>query len=363
MHNMLKLKSIRHRLYFRFEAGTSRGTMRVRDGLFLLVYDGQRPGVFGIGECGPLPGLSVDTLPVIEARVREMEVNQIPGQLETGEAMSSWLQSEVGKDLPSLWFGLEVALRDFFNGGKRMLFDNAFFHGQRALPINGLVWMSNRDFMLEQIKRKLADGFSCIKIKIGALDLDTELGLLKYIRDRFSEEVLELRLDANGAYKPEEAPRILEILARYQIHSIEQPVRPGQWKTMAKLCRDSPIPVALDEELIGVGETEDRAALLDELKPAFLVLKPTLLGGFDASANWIGQCDQRRIGWWVTSALESNVGLNAVAQFVSQYDTVLPQGLGTGQLYTNNIGSPLVLEGERLMYDPGGRWDIGHFSP
>ena len=245
------------------------------------------------------------------------------------------------------------------NGGRRQLYLNAFSQGQEVLPINGLVWMGDAGFMREQIQQKLAAGYSCLKLKIGGLEFATELALLAEIRAVAGPEKLTLRVDANGAFAPAEAPRQLAQLAEFGLHSIEQPIKAGQTAALAALCRTSPLPIALDEELIGTTEPTRQAALLDEIRPAYIVLKPTLLGGHAATRRWIALAEARGLGWWLTSALESNVGLNAVAQLTGEYNVHgFPQGLGTGQLYHNNVAAPLHVGGGVLRYDPAGPWEL-----
>ncbi|MDQ2794603.1 MAG: o-succinylbenzoate synthase, partial [Bacteroidota bacterium] len=265
----------------------------------------------------------------------------------------------VGPGWPALTFALETAVLDLAHGGRRQLYGNAFSHGEAALPINGLVWMGDAGFMREQIQQKLAAGYSCLKLKIGSLDFATELAILAEIRAVAGPQQLTLRVDANGAFAPAQALRQLAQLAEFGLHSIEQPIRAGQPAAMAALCRTSPLPIALDEELIGVSDPARQMALLDEIGPAYLVLKPTLLGGHAATRRWIALAEARGIGWWLTSALESNVGLNAVAQLTAEYDVRgFPQGLGTGQLYHNNVAAPLHVAGGLLRYDPTGNWEL-----
>ena len=265
----------------------------------------------------------------------------------------------VGSDWPALTFALETAVLDLANGGRRQLYANAFSQGSAALPINGLVWMGDAGFMREQIQQKLAAGYSCLKLKIGSLDFATELAIIAEIRAVAGPGQLTLRVDANGAFAPAEAPRQLAQLAEFGLHSIEQPIAAGQTAALAALCRTSPLPIALDEELIGVTDPARQVALLDEIRPAYIVLKPTLVGGHAATRRWIALAEARGLGWWLTSALESNVGLNAVAQLTGEYDVRgFPQGLGTGQLYHNNVAAPLHVAGGTLRYAPTGHWEI-----
>ena len=250
----------------------------------------------------------------------------------------------------SIRFGVEMALQDLAMGGRQLYFPSAFTEGRLAIEINGLIWMGDKSTMLQRIQQKLEAGFHCIKLKIGAIDFEAELSLLQYIRERFSREKVELRVDANGAFAPEEAMSKLEALAAFGLHSIEQPIRQGQWEEMAHLCRETPIPIALDEELIGVYGRKKKLELLEKVQPQYIILKPALCGGFSGAREWIELAEKRGIGWWVTSALESNIGLNALAQWVATLGNPMPQGLGTGQLYTNNLWSPLRQEGECLIY-------------
>ncbi|MGD1840471.1 MAG: o-succinylbenzoate synthase [Thermonemataceae bacterium] len=263
---------------------------------------------------------------------------------------------------PAIHFALEIAFQDLQQGGKRQLFENDFSNGTAPIPINGLIWMGPKSIMLQQIKEKLAAGDRCIKLKIGAIDFEEELALLKYIRTQFGSEEVIVRVDANGAFKPEEALEKLKRLAELALHSIEQPIATQQWEKMAKLCEQSPLPIALDEELIGV---VDRKALLATIQPQYIILKPSLLGGWAASEAWIALAKKHNIGWWMTSALESNIGLNAIAQFtgnLSLHPTATYQGLGTGQLYHNNIPSPLEVNGGWLHYRSHVNWEVGDIT-
>ena len=304
---------------------------------FVEVSDGK---AVGRGECAPLPDLSCDARPdygeVLRRFCDELE--------RTGE-----IDYETMRDFPSMLFGLETALLNYQKGD--CLFDTAFSRGEVGIPINGLVWMGNYDEMLQRMEEKLEQGFRCVKLKIGAIDFEQELDLMRRIRDRFSRREVELRLDANGAFQPDEALYKLELLSQYAVHSIEQPIRQGQWGYMAELCRESPLPIALDEELIGVNNHEQKAQLLNIIKPAYIVLKPSLHGGMAGCREWIETARQHDVGSWITSALESNVGLNAIAQFCSAVygdDMTVPQGLGTGQLFTDNIPMPLEIRGDKL---------------
>lgn len=313
-----------------------------------MVWDDQHPGVYGIGECSLLPGLSPDDRPGYAEALKWLCTHiSCPAEV-LNEKLTDW---------PSIRFGLETALLDLTNGGKRIIFPSGFTEGLSSISINGLVWMGDKDFMLEQIRDKIAAGFRVMKIKVGAIDFESECSLLSFIREKYSGEEMEIRLDANGAFSPDEALSRLDALARYGIHSIEQPIRSGQPEAMERICRVSPIPVALDEELIGINASSQKQELLRCIRPAYMVLKPSLLGGLDAAAEWIAAAGLINTGWWVTSALESNIGLNALAQWTATLGNPLPQGLGTGALYTNNIPSPLVVSGGRLFYDTGLKWE------
>lgn len=327
-------------LHFKQPAGTSRGVYTTRKMWLVSLSDGNRTGV---GECAPLPDLSCDALPD-ELYVSKLNVF-CRDLCETGE-----IDVEALRDYPSMLFGLETALLNFRNGGK--LFDTAFSRGEEGIPINGLVWMGNYDEMLQRMEEKLEKGFRCVKLKIGAIDFEQELDLIKRIRDRFSFHEVELRLDANGAFKYEEALYKLELLSQYAIHSIEQPIRQGQWAYMAELCRESPLPIALDEELIGVNDPEMKTHMLNIIRPRYIILKPSLHGGMTGCREWIDAAREQGIGSWITSALESNIGLNAIAQFASIVygpQITMPQGLGTGQLFTDNIVMPLEIRGDMLF--------------
>jgi o-succinylbenzoate synthase len=262
------------------------------------------------------------------------------------------------KTWPSIRFGLETALRDLRNGGQRLLFPSEFTRGKQGIPINGLIWMGTPEFMKQQIRTKLDAGFRCIKMKIGALDFETEFELLKSIRQEFSAEEITLRVDANCAYTYQAALENLKRLSDLQIHSIEQPIETGRWDQMAELCSQSPVPIALDEELIGITSEKEMQKLVETIRPAYLILKPSLHGGFAGCEQWIRQAEKAGLGWWITSALESNIGLNAIAQWTFHMNARNEQGLGTGQLFTNNFDSPLEIKGERLWYRPEKEWQL-----
>ena len=331
-------------LHFKQPAGTSRGVYTTRKIWLVHLSEGDKTGV---GECAPLPDLSCDALP---DETYEAKLHQFCQALcETGE-----LDDDALRPYPSMRFGLETALLSLLTSHFPLLFDTPFSRGEEGIPINGLVWMGNYDEMLQRMEEKLEKGFRCVKLKIGAIDFDQELDLVKRIRDRFSFHEVELRLDANGAFKYEEALYKLELLSQYAIHSIEQPIKQGQWAYMAELCRESPLPIALDEELIGVNDPEMKGHMLNIIKPRYIILKPSLHGGMQGCREWIEAAKAQGIGSWITSALESNIGLNAIAQFASDVygpHITMPQGLGTGQLFTDNIPMPLEIRGDKLFLD------------
>ena len=327
-------------LHFKQPAGTSRGVYTTRKIWLVHLSEGDKTGV---GECAPLPDLSCDAM---DDEAYETKLYQFCQTFcQTGE-----LDDEALRPYPSMLFGLETALLNLQKGD--LFFDTAFSRGEEGIPINGLVWMGRYDEMLQRMEEKLEKGFRCVKLKIGAIDFEQELDLVKRIRDRFSFHEVELRLDANGAFKYEEALYKLELLSQYAIHSIEQPIRQGQWAYMAELCRESPLPIALDEELIGVNDPEMKSHMLNIIKPRYIILKPSLHGGMMGCREWIEIAKQQGIGSWITSALESNIGLNAIAQFASDVygpHITMPQGLGTGQLFTDNIPMPLEIVKDKLM--------------
>lgn len=333
-------------LHFKQPAGTSRGVYTTRTIWLVHMSEGEKTGV---GECAPLPDLSCDAMPddAYETKLRHF------CELLTGDSPQDKVEVlESMRPYPSMLFGLETALLNLKNGER--LFDTPFSRGEEGIPINGLVWMGRYDEMLQRMEEKLEKGFRCVKLKIGAIDFDQELDLVKRIRDRFSFHEVELRLDANGAFKYEEALYKLELLSQYAIHSIEQPIRQGQWAYMAELCRESPLPIALDEELIGVNDPEMKSHMLNVIKPRYIILKPSLHGGMMGCREWIAAAKEQGIGSWITSALESNIGLNAIAQFASDVygpHIRMPQGLGTGQLFTDNIPLPLEIRGDMLFFD------------
>ena len=335
----------KYELQFRQPAGTSRGVYNSRSVWYLFLNEG---GVTGIGECAPLPGLSKETPEQVEQVLADICANPI-----------HFFQHPILlQEMPSVRFGLETALLDLQNGGKQLLFPSDFTSERKGIPINGLIWMGEAERMRQQIKEKLEAGYSCIKLKIGAIDFEKELALLQSIRNEYNASTITLRVDANGAFKPEEAMLKLERLAQLDIHSIEQPIAAEQWNEMYKLCAETPIPIALDEELIGINTQEDKKKLLDEIRPQYLILKPSLHGGIEGCDEWIRLANERSIGWWITSYLESNIGLNTIAQWAFTKNVKMHQGLGTGQLFTNNINSPLEIRGEQLWFNPEKKFEF-----
>lgn len=354
---------LKYTLHFRFEAGTSRGVLTEKDSYIVRIYDDEDPAIMGLGECGPLRGLSLDDRPDFEERLSELcqFFNKLDLQL------FSWnvpivLNQLIGQEFPSILFGFETAMLDYLSGGQRVIVDNDFGRGIRRLPINGLIWMGDVATMQRQVEEKLAAGYKTLKFKIGALDFEREIDLLSSVRERFTAEQITLRVDANGAFGNDEAMDKLTRLSALQLHSIEQPIRAGQPEVMAELCQHSPLPIALDEELIGHMEYVDKFKLLKKIQPQFIIIKPTLLGGLRHADEWIELANRLNIGWWVTSALESNIGLNAIAQYTAKFRHLLPQGLGTGQLFHNNFDSPLFIEGGQLGYQAGGVWVLNELT-
>jgi len=358
----INIRIIPHTLHFKFNARTSRGAMQQHQVYYLLAAETKNPRKVGVGECAPLPGLSKEYSPDFYIRLQR-EIQDINDELKSNDlkSLKSIIYNDKFKQLPSVKFALETAIQDLEQGGVKCIFSNSFSAGQTSIPINGLVWMGDKSFMQEQIRKKLQEGYTCLKLKIGGLDFATELKIIKSIRQVAAASDLTIRLDANGAFATDEALVKLNKLAAFQIHSIEQPIKQGQWSDMQQICQDSPIPIALDEELIGVIEQENQEELLSYIKPHFIILKPTLLGGFKVCSEWISIAENNNIGWWVTSALESNIGLNAISQFTAEYPVKMEQGLGTGQLYHNNIHSPLTIEKGNLFYNKNQSWDSSLF--
>lgn len=333
-------------LNFKRPSGTSRGVLTQKETWFIILEEN---GKKGIGECGILRGLSIDDRPDYEDKLKWICENIYLGE-ET-------LLKELA-EFPSIQFGLETAFLSVKGSSPFVLFPSLFTEGKDTIDINGLVWMGEEQFMKEQIEEKLAQSFNCIKLKIGAIDFERELALLYFLRQHFGPETIEIRVDANGAFTPKEAPEKLQRLSEYNLHSIEQPIKQGQFAEMAKLCKESPIPIALDEELIGVFDMHDKKELLKKISPQYIILKPSLVGGIRGSEEWISLAEELGIGWWITSALESNIGLNAIAQWTYTKANPMPQGLGTGALYTNNFDSPLAVKQGKLHYLPENEWNI-----
>ena len=372
---MYKIEISERTLHFKQPAGTSRGVYTTRHSYYLTLTSDEMPGVEGVGECATLPDLSCDAKPEYEMTLRQ--VCQMVEQMGR-------IPYDMIRAYPSITFGLETAFASFFDEAKKKLgamnlsegktsveilkeagisvpmgmenlvnlFDSPFGRGEEGITINGLVWMGTYEEMLARLEEKLQAGFHCVKLKIGAIDFFKELDLIKRIRDVYTKEQVELRVDANGGFLPENAMSQLEALAKYDIHSIEQPIKQHQWPKMAQLCRETPLPIALDEELIGVNVRSMKQALLDTVRPQYIILKPSLHGGIYGCNEWIELANQRGIGSWITSALESNIGLNAIAHYAAKVygpDVQMPQGLGTGQLFTDNIPMPLEIRGDKLF--------------
>lgn len=371
---MYKIEISERTLHFKQPAGTSRGVYTTRHSYYLTLTSDELPGVEGVGECATLPDLSCDAKPEYEMTLRQ--VCQMVEQMGR-------IPYDMIRAYPSITFGLETAFASFFDAAKKFLeivpaegasssemlkqkgvsvpagmenltelFDSPFGRGEEGITINGLVWMGTYEEMLARLEEKLQAGFHCVKLKIGAIDFFKELDLIKRIRDVYTKEQVELRVDANGGFLPENAMSQLEALAKYDIHSIEQPIKQHQWPKMAQLCRETPFPIALDEELIGVNVRSMKQALLDTVRPQYIILKPSLHGGIYGCNEWIELANQRGIGSWITSALESNIGLNAIAHYAAKVygsNVKMPQGLGTGQLFTDNIPMPLEIRGDKLF--------------
>ena len=330
-------------LHFKQPAGTSRGVYRTRLSHFVTVTDNE--GRKGVGECAPLPDLSCDAREdYYDVLRRFCDIIEETGEIPYDDML----------DFPSMLFGMETAVLSY---GRQnyALFDTPFGRGEEGIPINGLVWMGSFDEMMQRIEQKIEQGFACIKLKIGAIDFENEMDMVKHIRARFSKDDIMLRVDANGGFTPADALSKLERLSKYDIHSIEQPIKQGQWDDMARLCRETPLPIAFDEELIGINSTERKQELLDTLRPQYIVLKPSLHGGMKGTRQWVSMAEERGIGSWITSALESNVGLNAIAHLTADiYGSHITntQGLGTGMLFTDNIPMPIEIRKDKLWFSP-----------
>ncbi len=344
---MLQAKITPHKFQFITPGGTSRGVLTTKDSWYIHIIDIDCPEIIGVGECSILPKLSIDDKPEYVDKLKEVCENINEYKLDFQESLKDW---------PSIRFGVEMALLDLQNGGKRNIFYSDFYSGQRNIPINGLIWMGDVEYMKSQVSQKLQEGFNCIKIKIGALDFENEINLIKEIRNIYCVHEIEIRVDANGAFSVNEAIDKMQQLYDLDIHSIEQPIKANQWNEMALICKKSPLPVALDEELIGIYSREMKFELLSHINPAYIILKPSLIGGFKACEEWIEIANKLNVGWWATSALEGNIGLNAIAQWTSIQDSNMPQGLGTGKVFSNNISSPLIVEKGHLCYKQNLKW-------
>ncbi|MDN4013939.1 o-succinylbenzoate synthase [Chryseobacterium gambrini] len=332
----MKAEYSRYLLEFKRPSGTSRGVLLEKETFILEISEN---GKKGIGECAIFRGLSFDDRPDYEDKLKWL--------CENIQQDSEFLKEEL-KEFPSIWFGYEQAVLNLKNG-KNLYFPSEFTQGKTPIVINGLIWMGDINYMEEQIQDKLEKGFHCIKLKIG-VDWKSEHEILQKLRQKFSKDRLELRVDANGGFKKEEAKIVLQQLADLHIHSIEQPIKAGSWNDMAELCLETPTPIALDEELIGITDFNEKRKLLETIKPQYIILKPALVGGFLGSDEWISLAESMNIGWWITSALESNIGLNAIAQYTFTKKSPMPQGLGTGALFVNNFESNLDLKGELLWF-------------
>ena len=333
-------------LNFKRPSGTSRGVMNEKETWFIIIENNKKKG---IGECGILRGLSIDDRPDYEAKLQWTCANIHLGKDVLWDALL---------EFPSIQFGVEMAFQSLASESPFLLFPSEFTAGTKAMEINGLVWMGNEVFMKQQIEEKLAEGFRCIKLKIGAIDFDVELQLLRFIRRHFTAEQVEIRVDANGAFTLDSALDKLVQLSEFELHSIEQPIAKNNTDSMAELCKVSPFPIALDEELIGIFKEEEKEKLLVKIKPKYIILKPSFIGGFKGTQQWISLAEKHKIKWWITSALESNIGLNAISQWTYLQHNLMPQGLGTGGLYTNNFDCPLVVLNGELWYKKEVKWDF-----
>jgi len=346
----MKAYYFRHLLNFKNPSGTSRGVLNNKESWFIIIVE--KDG-YGVGECSLIAGLSPDPIASYEDKLKEICNNICLGI----DVLRTKLEL-----YPSILFGLETAYLSFESSNPFVLMPSSFTKGEKAIPINGLIWMGEKSFMKKQIKEKIESGFDCIKIKVGALNFDLECELLKSLRLEYSSSDIQIRLDANGSFSPNSALKKLQILSKYDLHSIEQPIRTKMWNEMAFLCEKSPIAIALDEELIGLTSKKQRTKMLSLINPSYIILKPSLTGGLKACDSWIKIANSKGIKWWSTSALESNVGLNAISQWVYNKGSEMKQGLGTGMLYSNNIDSPCYIEKGVLKYNPKKNWETAFFS-
>ena len=343
---MLKAEYKLYKFIFNFPGGTSRGVLTEKTSFFIRVWDSETSDFYGVGEVSLLPKLSLETPDKVKDILNDFIKNP-----------EDFKNRDLSK-YPAVKFGIETAFLDLKNKGKRIIYPSNFTKSLDSIKINGLVWMGDKNTMIKRIIEKIELGFSCIKIKIGAIDFNDELYLLKHIRKQFSVKDIEIRVDANGAFLHSEALKKIDVLSKYNIHSIEQPIKQGQWSDMANICKKTSIPVALDEELIGVSDIQEREDMLKIINPQYIILKPSLIGGFSDAKMWSDLAEKQNIGWWVTSALESNIGLNYIAQWTYINGANMYQGLGTGKVFTNNITSPLAIKGEQLIYDTNIKWDL-----
>lgn len=350
---MLQCSFQKYTLRFVKPGGTSRGILKEKDTWIISIYDDSQKDLIAYGECGLFKGLSDDDRPNYEEKLSAV-CKRLPFEKEKVLADL--------KDWPSIYFGVESVLKDWENGAQRILFKSDFTENHEGILINGLIWMGTKESMLEQIKNKLKEGFTCLKLKIGAIDFENELSLLRFIRNEFTAQEISLRVDANGAFSTKNALEKLKQLSEFNLHSIEQPIRAKQWQEMAALVLQSPVPIALDEELIGINILEEKKKLIETIQPSFIILKPSLVGGFAGSDEWIEIIEQHKGNWWITSALESNIGLNAIAQYTFTKKNPLPQGLGTGQLYLNNFDSPLEVIQGKLFSNKHHRWNFDNLN-
>ncbi len=340
----MKATCKKHILEFKNPSGTSRGILTKKETWFLIL---EEKGKMGIGECGLFRGLGIDDVPEYEDTLKWVCANIHLGVDVLLQKMQQF---------PSIQFGLEQAFISLASSGPFVLFPSEFTENERPIPINGLIWMGDEEFMLLQVQQKLEEGFKCLKMKIGAIDFNREINILRSIRKKYSKQDIEIRVDANGAFAAKNALDKLIILSEFDIHSIEQPIKAGDWDNMKKLCESSPIPIALDEELIGVTDVTKKKEIIQTIRPSYIILKPSLIGGFKGSQEWIDLAKKHDIGWWITSALESNIGLNAIAQWTFTLNNKMPQGLGTGGLFTNNFKSPLEVFNGGLYYRQTNNW-------
>ncbi|AXG74676.1 o-succinylbenzoate synthase [Flavobacterium arcticum] len=342
----MKASYKKYTLNFKRPSGTSRGVLTEKETWFIIL---EQNGKRGIGECGILRSLSIDDRPDYEEKLKWTCDNIHLGVEQLWQELI---------EFPSIQFGVEMAFHSLESESPYLLFPSDFTKGKKNISINGLVWMGDEQFMKQQIEEKIQQGFNCIKLKIGAIDFQKELDLLAAIRANFDAETIEIRVDANGAFGANNALSKIIQLSEFKIHSIEQPIKKKQYDSMSVLCLSAPIPIALDEELIGVFGNDDKKALLQKIKPQYIILKPSLVGGFHGTQEWITIAEALNIGWWVTSALESNIGLNAIAQWTFLKNSPMPQGLGTGGLYTNNFAAPLEVFSGTLRYNPEVNWRV-----